>query len=54
MKITEAILSYILKKGVIGESHNVNVDVNIPNGDSNIKINVKADNVIVKVQKDEW
>ena len=53
MKITETILSYILKKGVIGESHNVNVDINIPNGDSNIKINVKADNVIIKVQKDE-
>jgi hypothetical protein len=53
MKITEAILSLILKKGIVNESRNVDVDFEIPtdNGKT-IKINVKCEHMVIRVKED--
>ena len=50
-KLMEMIISGIVKKGVIIENRNVNVDVDIPSDDKSIKVNIKADNVSVKVSE---
>ena len=48
-KIMEMIISGIIKKGIIIDNKNVNVNLDIPTNDKAIKINIKADNISVKV-----
>ena len=50
-KIMEMIISGIIKKGIIMENRNVNVNIDIPSDDKLIKVNIKADNVSVKVSE---
>ena len=48
-KLMEMIISGIIKKGIIIDNKNVNVNLDIPTNDKAIKINIKADNISVKV-----
>ena len=50
-KLMEMIISGIVKKGIIMENRNVNVNLDIPSDDKSIKVNIKADNVSVKVSE---
>ena len=53
--IKEMILSAIIKKGILYEANKVDVNVDIPNGEQMIKINFKADNMKLKIEKsEEW
>lgn len=51
MKITEVILSAIIKKGILYEAHNCDINVDVPNGNETIKINFKADNMSLRIEK---
>ena len=51
--IKEMILSAIIKKGILYEATKVDVNVDIPNRDQVIKINFKADNMKLTIQKSE-
>ena len=57
MKITDVILSAIIKKGVLYEARNVNSDVVIPivvdGSIMDIKVNIKCDHMTLKIEK-EW
>ena len=48
-KIMEMIISGIIKKGIIIDNKNVNVDLDMPTDDKPIKVNIKADNISVKI-----
>lgn len=49
MKITEVLVSILIKKGVIFEGRNFDVDFDL-NG---TKVNVKAEHVTIKLDKGE-
>ena len=57
MKITDMIISGILKKGILYEARNVDTDVEIPmvieNQERKIKINIKCEHMTLRVEKDE-
>lgn len=50
MKLTDALVTLILKKGVLYEAKNFEADIDVP--DSNIKVHVTIDNMTLKVEKD--
>lgn len=49
MKITDAILSMLIKKGVIFEGKNFDVDFEI----DGTKVNVKAEHIVIRTNKEE-
>ena len=49
--IMEMIISGIIKKGIIIDNKNVNVNLDIPTNDKAIKVNIKADNISVRVSE---
>lgn len=51
--IKEMIISGILKKGMLYEADKVDINIAVPNGDQVIKINFKADNMKLRIQKSE-
>lgn len=53
MSLTDAIISAVLRKGVLLDSKNVETAIDIPYGDSLITIRIKADNVQLKLDKGE-
>ena len=50
MKITEMILSAILKKGLLFESKNVSADIEIP--DTKIKVHVEIENMTLRFERE--
>lgn len=48
-KLMEMIISGIIKKGIIIDNKNVNVNLDMPTNDKPIKVNIKADNISVKI-----
>ena len=52
-KIKEMIISAIIKKGVLYEGRNCDINIDIPNGDKAIKVNFKADNMSIKILSDD-
>ena len=56
MKITDMIISAILKKGILYEARNVNTDVEIPitieNQERKIKVNIKCEHMTLKLKED--
>jgi hypothetical protein len=56
MKITDMVISAILKKGILYEARNVDTDVEIPmvieNQERKIKINIKSEHVTLRIEKD--
>jgi len=53
LNIKEMILSAIVKKGILYEAHKCDINVDIPNGNNVIKVNFKADNMSLKIEKSE-
>lgn len=65
MKITDMVISAILKKGILYEARNVDTDVEIPMIISNqylnedyylerkIKINIKCEHMTLRIEKEE-
>ncbi len=55
MKITDMIISAILKKGILYEARNVDTDVEIPIEIENqkIKINIKCEHMTLRIEKNE-
>lgn len=62
MNVTEMIISAVLKKGILYEAKNCEVEFNIPRSQSNdekdsgnekIKIFFKAENMILRIEKEE-
>lgn len=51
--IKEMILSAVIKKGILYEGNKVDINVDIPNGNQTIKINFKADNMKLTIQKSD-
>ena len=56
MKITNMVISAILKKGILYEARNVDTDVEIPmtigNQEHKIKINIKCEHMTLRIEKD--
>ena len=48
-KLMEMIISGVIKKGIIIDNKNVNVNLDMPTNDKPIKVNIKADNISVKI-----
>lgn len=56
MKITDVIITALIKKGMLYEARNMDVDVNIPFGEDNgetIYVNIRCDHMSVKIEKNE-
>ena len=53
MKITDMIISMILKKGILYEARNVDTDVEIPIENQKIKINIKCEHMTLRIEKKE-
>jgi len=51
MKLTDIIISTIIKKGIVWEARNFETNVQIP--DSNIVVKIKAEHMTVHISKDE-
>lgn len=51
--IKEMILSAVIKKGILYEAHKCDLNIDIPNGNEIIKINFKADNMTLRIEKSE-
>lgn len=51
--IKEMILSAIIKKGILYEATKVDMNIDVPSGDQVIKINFKADNMKLRIEKSE-
>ena len=48
--IKEMVLSAIIKKGILYEGRNCDINIDVPNGDKVIKINFKADNMSLRIE----
>ena len=48
-KLMEMIISGVIKKGIIIDNKNVNVNLDMPTDDKPSKVNIKADNISVKI-----
>ncbi len=57
MKITDMIISAILKKGILYEARNVDTDIEIPmvieNQERKIKINIKCQHMTLRIEREE-
>jgi len=51
MKLTDMIISGVIKRGIVFEARNFEGDIQIP--DTNVTIRIKAENVTVRVDKEE-
>ena len=51
MKITDMVISAIIKKGIAWEARNFETDIEIP--DSSIVVKIKAEHMTIRVEKDE-
>jgi len=51
--IKEIILSAIIKKGILYEANKCDINIDVPNGDQVIKINFKAENMKLRIEKSE-
>ena len=54
MKIADVIITALIKKGMLYEARNMDVDVNIPFGEDNgetIYVNIRCDRMSVKIEK---
>ena len=52
MKITEMILSALIKRGVLYEARNCNIDLSVPMEGENVKVNVHIEHMTLRVEKD--
>ena len=53
MKITDMVISAILKKGILYEARNVDADVEIPIENQKIKINIKCEHMTLRIKREE-
>ena len=59
MKITEMILSAVIKKGILYEAKNCDMEIEVPltqlgiEDSNNIKIKFKAEHIVLKIEKSE-
>jgi len=54
MKIMDMIISAILKKGILYEARNVNVEIPmVIENQEQIKINIKCEHMTLRIEKDE-
>jgi len=57
MKITDMIISAILKKGILYEARNVDTNIEIPmvieNQERKIKINIKCQHMTLRIEREE-
>lgn len=51
MDIKGMILSAIIKKGILYEARNCDINVDVPNGNNTIKINFKAEHMSLRIEK---
>jgi len=53
MKITESIVNFALKKGLLGDINNFETEIELPNADNKlIKVTIKAEHIEIKVKGD--
>lgn len=53
MKLTDLVITALIKKGILYEARNMDVDVDIPFGEDMMKVNIKCDHMSVKIEKSE-
>lgn len=51
-KIIELAVSMIIKKGIVYEARNCDINIDIPNGNEKIKVNFKADHMKLYIEKE--
>lgn len=52
MKITDALVSALIKRGIVYEARNVDLDFKIPvEGQEGIAVNFKCDNMTLRLEK---
>lgn len=51
MKISDLIISAILKRGIFCDGRKIKADIEIPG--TNIKMHIEADNMTISIMKDE-
>jgi len=49
MKLTDMIVSYILKGGILSESRNLDVEIDIP--ESSITVKIKCEHMTIKMER---
>ena len=56
MKISDMIISAIIKKGILYEARNVDIDVDVPMANKEdtefIRVNFKAEHMSIRIEKD--
>lgn len=56
MKISDMIISAIIKKGILYEARNVDIDIDIPmanqEGTEFIRVNLKAEHMSIRIDKE--
>lgn len=56
MKITDMIISGILKKGILYEAKNIDADIDVPisieGQEQQVKVNIKCDYMTLRIEKD--
>ena len=53
-KITDMLISAIIKKGILGEARNIDVEFDIPKEDAaseNTKIHIKVEHMSIRIDK---
>jgi hypothetical protein len=53
LNIKDMILSAIIKKGILYEARNCDINVDVPSGNDTIKINFKAEHMSLRIEKSE-
>ena len=55
MSVTDMLISAIVKKGILYEVRNCDIDLEIPgvSEDKKIKVNIKAEHMTLRIEKDE-
>lgn len=51
MKIADMVISAILRRGIVYDSKNTDISVNVPNGPEVIKVNIKAEHMKISIEK---
>ncbi|NLD50526.1 MAG: hypothetical protein GX660_25575 [Clostridiaceae bacterium] len=52
MKITDMILSALIKKGILCEARDIDTNIEIPFEDKMIKVYIKCEHMTLKFEKD--
>jgi len=53
MKLSDILISAIVKKGILYEARNCDIDFDIPSATDKIKVHFKAEHMSIRIEKEE-